>query len=445
MSSSLFTIASSGARAAKAALDVTSQNIANVSTEGYVRRSLSLAELASATAFGYTQEVSLSGVRIDGVSRNADLFRQAEVRRTGADAAKAGSELKGLENVEAALEQARLFPAMSSFEASLQRLTANPVDQSMRAQTLEDARTLAHTFNIAAQGLTEVGNGLRFEATDETGQVNLLAGELGRVNLQLARSQNGSSDQVRLLDARDNLLQKLSGYVDLSTTIGANQTVEVRLGGSGGPQLVSGGTVNPFAMTTAGDGTISFTLSGNPVTVSSGSLAGRAQALVAVRDNLLTLDTTANALQTAVNGVQTAGAALDGSAGLPLFTGSGAAGIALNLTSGNQIATAPGGAGAGSRDPANLNALRSALSSADISGQIDAQLFSASSAVAGRKVTSKALDTIAASAKIALSEQAGVDLDQEAVNLIRYQQAFQACGKAMQVASDLFDTILAIR
>ena len=57
----------------------------------------------------------------------------------------------------------------------------------------------------------------------------------------------------------------------------------------------------------------------------------------------------------------------------------------------------------------------------------------------------EALDAIASSARIALDEQAGVDLDQEAVNLVRFQQAFQASGKVMQVASDIFDTILAIR
>lgn len=445
MSSDLFTIASSGVRAARAALDVTAQNISNASTEGYVRRSMRLSELASATAFGYTQDVSLSGVRVDGMVRNADLFRQAEVRRTGADSARAGAELDGLKNVESALEKSNLASAMTNFEASLQRLAGNTVDPALRAQTLEDARTLSHTFNIAAQGLSEVGDGLRFEATDDTAQVNLLAGELGRINLQLARAQSGSSDQVRLLDARDTMLQKLSTYADVTTTVAADQTVEVRLGGSGGPQLVSGGTVQPFAMTTAGDGTISFTLAGNPVTLSAGSLAGKAQALVAVRDNSLALDTTANALITAANTAQASGAALNGSAGQPMFSGTGAAGITLSLTSGSQIATAPAGAGAGSRDPANLTALRNALNTADVTGKIDAQLFAASSAVSGRKITAQALESIADSARIALSEQAGVDLDQEAVNLVRYQQAFQACGKAIQIASDLFDTILAIR
>jgi flagellar hook-associated protein 1 FlgK len=71
-------------------------------------------------------------------------------------------------------------------------------------------------------------------------------------------------------------------------------------------------------------------------------------------------------------------------------------------------------------------------------------LFDVSSRVAGHEITADALDAIAASARISLEQQAGVDLDTEAANLIRYQQAFQASGRAMQVASDIFDSLIAI-
>jgi flagellar hook-associated protein 1 FlgK len=71
-------------------------------------------------------------------------------------------------------------------------------------------------------------------------------------------------------------------------------------------------------------------------------------------------------------------------------------------------------------------------------------LFDVSSRIAGHKITSDALDAIAASARISLEQQAGVDLDTEAANLVRYQQAFQASGRAMQVASDIFDALIAI-
>ena len=52
MSSDLLSIARSGAMAARVALDVTAQNIANASSDGYVRRSVRLAELASSGGFG---------------------------------------------------------------------------------------------------------------------------------------------------------------------------------------------------------------------------------------------------------------------------------------------------------------------------------------------------------------------------------------------------------
>src|SRR5512135_329613 len=57
-------------------------------------------------------------------------------------------------------------------------------------------------------------------------------------------------------------------------------------------------------------------------------------------------------------------------------------------------------------------------------------------------VTSKAQTSLLT--QVTKSQQAvsGVNLDEEAANLLRYQQAYQAAGKAMQIANTLFDTIL---
>lgn len=48
--------------------------------------------------------------------------------------------------------------------------------------------------------------------------------------------------------------------------------------------------------------------------------------------------------------------------------------------------------------------------------------------------------------QVTASQQAvsGVNLDEEAANLIRYQQAYQAAAKAMQIASTMFDTLLTL-
>lgn len=44
----------------------------------------------------------------------------------------------------------------------------------------------------------------------------------------------------------------------------------------------------------------------------------------------------------------------------------------------------------------------------------------------------------------AQQSESGVNLDEEAANLLRYQQAYQAAGKLMQIASTLFDALLNI-
>lgn len=445
MATDLLNIAKTGASAARTALDITAQNIANASTEGYVRRSVQLAEVASTGSTTQVRDISLSGVRVAGIARDADGFRQAEMRRTGSDAARASAELGGLEDGLSAVENSGLYDSITGFEGSLQALAANPTDSSLRASVLESARTMTNSFQLAAHGLDSVSQGLQSEATDAVSQVNLYAGELARVNLQLTRTSNGSSDQTALLDRRDNLLQSLSKLTDISTTVSPTQTVEVRLGGSAGQVLVSGGTTGTLAMTTASDGTLAFTVNGAATTLAGGSLAGQSQALGELAKNRNDLDTLANNLISAANGAQTGGVALDGSPGQPMFSGGGASNIAVTLTSGAGIATAPAGAGANSLDPANLTAIQSALSGAGISNGADNLLLDMSNLVAGRRTTKSALDTIAQSAKLAFDQQAGVNLDDEAVNLVRYQQAFQASGRVMQVASTLFDTILSIK
>lgn len=445
MGSDLLAIARSGVRAAKIGLDLTSQNIANASSAGYVRRSANFVEVAQAVGANRIGDLSLSGVRLDGIVRNADAFRQAEVRRTGSDVARGSAEVAGLANIESAIEQSGVYEAIVDFESSLQRLTQDPVDTSLRASVIEKARTMVNTFNIAGQEMAAAGEGLRFQATDGVTQVNRIAQELARTNSRLARASDVSSDQTALLDQRDKLLEDLSGFANIATTFGPDGQVQVRLGGTGGEDLVTGNTVATMALTTAADGTISFSVGANPLTLSGGSLAGQQLALTKETQLQGDLDQLVDDMVTSFNAAQTAGADLDGAAGVAIFAGNSAASFALIEDNGRRLATAPAGSAPGSRNATNLAAIRSALAGVNPAGTMDAILFDISGTLAGRNVTLGALQTIADTAKVALSAQAGVDLDQEAVNLVRFQQAFQASGKVMQVASDIFDTILAIR
>jgi flagellar hook-associated protein 1 FlgK len=60
------------------------------------------------------------------------------------------------------------------------------------------------------------------------------------------------------------------------------------------------------------------------------------------------------------------------------------------------------------------------------------------------EVTSIASEQIQTQAERSLQDVAGVNLDEEAANLIRYQQSYQAAGKVIQLAKQMFDTVLSI-
>lgn len=61
------------------------------------------------------------------------------------------------------------------------------------------------------------------------------------------------------------------------------------------------------------------------------------------------------------------------------------------------------------------------------------------------KITQQALTVVKDQAVQSRDKISGVNLDDEAAELIRFQQAYQASAKALQVSSQLFDSILQVR
>ena len=439
--SNLLNIGKSGAMAARAALDLTAQNIANAGNPDYARRSLAMAEVAATSGIGVEPGTALSGVRVDRVLRSDSLFLQNEARRTSGDLARADAELAGLTHAESAIEQAGIYGAIVDFEASLSRLASDPLGGALRAAALEDGRRLAETFHVASDALDVAESDARLKTDAGVEQVNLLAAELARTNVGIARAQPGTSGMAVLHDRRDALLR------DLAELSGGNASLD-QLGRAtvtlGGEVLVQGTQANLLSASANPDGSLAFTVGGNATILRSGSLLGGSQAMQAIGGLRTQLDDLAVQVIDTLNTAQASGTAPDGSAGQPFFSGTGAADMALALTSGSQIATAPAGSPAGSRDIGNLQALRDALSNGGPAQSADTLLFGLSSAIDARSVTRDALRTIADTAQVALSNKTGVDLDQEATNLLRYQQAFQANGRVIQAAADVFDTILGI-
>ncbi|MCL4673402.1 MAG: flagellar hook-associated protein FlgK [Sphingomonadaceae bacterium] len=447
MSGNLLQIGQSGAMAARAALELTGQNIANAGNADYARRSLSLADLTPTGSVAYTQGfTSGSGVRIDRVARADSVLLYAQARQSGSDLARATTELAGLREAEQSVEQAGIYPALVEFEAALGALRSDPLSPSLRAAVVERGRVLADSVRLGDSGLAGAMERGRFEASAGVAALNTDAGELARLNDALLRSRDGTSGQAALLDRRDALLARMAQATGITVEYGQRGMVDVRLGDGTGPYLVSGTAATALASVEQADGTIGFSLGGSPVALTGGSLAGAGQALAAQRDARAGLDAMALNLLTSVNTAQSAGVTPAGTSGLPFFAGTGARDLAVVLPDGDGLATAPAGSGPQSRSTANLDALRAALAGpGGPTAQADALLTGLSQAVAGRGVTRDVLATVAESAARALRAETAVDLDAEAADLLRFQQAFQASGRVIQAAAEIFDTILGIR
>lgn len=442
MSANMIAIASTGLKAARAALEVTSQNIANAGTDGYVRRSVALTEQSANNLRASYGEVTQLGVRVSGITRNVSAFSQSEVRRTTSDAARADTLVDGLTNLSDTADNSSVFTAITNFQSALSQMTSSPANSSLRANVVEAARTMAQSFNSANAGLQSAVTGAQSEASSGVSELNDLASSLATLNKRISGDTDPANNSAGLLDQRDTILQQMSALTNINTTFNDDNTVTVTLPGSPASTLVDHGTANSLSMNTGTDGNISFAVGANAFTPTGGSLAGQQQVISAGVTAKANLDTIANSMMTTINDAQANGVDLTGATGSAMFSGTGAANMAMVLTSPNQLAAASAGSSASSQNGTNLNAMIGALDSANVSGQMNDYLFGLSSAVASNTTMRDALDTIASNAKTSLAAASGVDLDTEAAALIRYQQAYQASSKVIQIASTLFDQLL---
>lgn len=442
MGANMIAIASSGLMAARAAMEVTSQNIANASTEGYVRRSVSLSELSANNLRSSYGEVSQLGVQVSAINRNVSTFDQGEVRRTTSDASRADALVDGLTQLSDTADNSGVFDAITTFQSALSQMTTSPANSSLRANVVEAARTMAQSFNAASTGLRAALSGMQDGVSNGVKSLNDLATSLAQLNTRISGDTDPAHNSAGLLDQRDAILQKMSAITNMTATINADNTATVQLGSGPGTVLVDHNTANTLSSTTGSDGNVTFAMGSTAFTPTGGSLAGQQQAISAGVTALSGLDTIANAMINTMNNGQGNGVDLTGATGSPMFSGSGAAGMTMVLTNANQLAAASAGSSANSQNGSNLSAMISSLSSANVSGQMNDYLFGLSSAVSGNTTMRDAFDSIASNAKTALAGASGVNLDTEAANLLQYQQAYQASGKVIQIASTLFDQLL---
>lgn len=442
--SDMLSIGASGVRAYQTALTTTSENIANAGTAGYSRRVSNPSEV-SAPSDGSNRTLNGLGVTVTGVTRTGSDLRSAEVRAAGSDLARSEAGVVWLERVEGALTANKLDERMTAFFNAATALAADPSASAPRATMLQAAASLANAF--AATGSAFDGALADLDGTAEAAvsDLNALSAGLAKVNSALGRTPENTSAQAALLDERDRLLESMSALTDVATSFDPAGRVSVRVGASG-PLLVQ---LDQAAVVTyaRNDSAVSFAAYGidgaHPIAPTGGALAGMAEGAARLSDGRDALGTLAVDFAAGVNAVQAAGEDLTGTAGAAMFEATGASDFRLILNDPRGIAAAS--PGAGERDNGNLAALTSLRSAEGFESQLTIVTTGNASALAGRRAIAEVQSTIRTNAVAARESVSGVNVDEEAVDLIRFQQAYQASSRVIQVARETLDTLFNIR
>ncbi len=240
----------------------------------------------------------------------------------------------------------------------------------------------------------------------------------------------------------------MSALIDVNVAVDDVGRATVRVGGNTGPVVADteGAAFFTFTMNTSGAVSILANRGNTSVALSpqGGSMAGMVDAagrIAGARDNLHFL---AGNFATQINDFQADGRDLSGNPGGPIFAvGDTPTDLSLALTDPRGIAAAA--VGEGPRGNGNMTALSNLRTSADWEGQFDDAITDNAALLTARRNVASAQGSIHTTAIAARDMVTGVDLDEEAVNLIRFQQAYQASSRVIQVARDILQTIIDIR
>jgi flagellar hook-associated protein 1 FlgK len=447
--SDLLGIGASGVRAYQSALTTVSENIANASTAGYTRRTSTINEISSSGGSATSRVLNdVGGSAVTGIRRIGDMFRSADVRSAGADLARSQTSVGWMDKIETTLSGNQLGDRMTSFFNSAKAIAADPTATTPRQAMLESATSVASSFATTGKGLDAIDQDIGATADDSVRTLNGLGVSLAKVNDAMARVQPGTAGAAQLSDQRDQLLEQVSAISDVSVTTDDLGRATVRLGGSGGPVFVAGNDAGYVTGARDDTGAMNFALhrdgASATLTPAGGVLAGvveGAQRVGAARDSLNSI---ATGFVDAVNGVQGQGQNLDGNVGSAMFAvGAAPTDIALVLTDPRGIAA--GGPGSGSRDNSNLANFETVRTSGKFEANTTALVSGNAAALAARKSVADAQGAIHDNAVAARDSISGVNIDNEAVDLLRFQQAYQASARVVQVARETFQSILTIQ
>ncbi len=373
-------IALSGLTSEQAALATTTNNVANVNTPGYSRQ---VPVLVSSNPVIIDPLTLGTGVTLQSIESVRDPILESRIQQETQNQGQLGALVSALSQTQVNFTSSSgdIGTAISNFFNSINQLSTNPADVSLRQGVLTAAGNLATAFNSSANQLTTQRGNLDQNVQQAVNQINQLTQQIAQLNGQISDLQNVGESPGSFIDQRTQLIAQLSSLVDVSV-IPSDNTLTLTT--ANGTALVAG--QQSFQLSTQPDPSGVLHVYAQNADIAGSIVSGQLGGLLQARDQQVPalqtqLDTLAAGLANSVNAVQTAGFDLNGVAGTNLFTpppvtGIGAAsGLSVAITDPTLIAASSDGT-AGSNG--NAEVMYALSSQAIIGGQTPTAYYSGS-------------------------------------------------------------------
>jgi flagellar hook-associated protein 1 FlgK len=430
--------------ATQAALNATSNNIANANTPGYTREVPQFSENAESLVGG---EVSGGGVSLDSLQSVRDELLNLQIQQQTSQQSSADAQSASLQQIQTSFAStgADIASSLTAFSKSLTQLSANPNNSAAQQGVLVSGQNLAESFNSTADGLTSAQSSADSQVTQTVAQINSLTKQIAQLNGQLSQLTQPGQDGGTVQDQRDQLVQQLSTLTGIS--ISQSSDGETITTANGAPLVMSGQSFS--LQTTTGSNGMQRVLdsAGNDITSSihGGQLGGAIQMRDQVIPGFLNqLNTLASQFATAFNAAQAKGFDSNGNVGGNFFsvspgTAGAAASLSVSITDPSLIAISSDGSAGSNGNVANLSA---ALTNALPSGQSVSSgyanlVFQVGSAASNASAQSTAIGQNLLQLTNQQSSVSGVNIDEETTNLIRFQTAYEAAARIVSTIQAL--------
>ena len=457
---SMLNIGTSALLTTQGALSTTSHNISNANTEGYSRQRTTQGTNIPHYTGGYYFG---SGVQITGVQRIFDEFLSDEVSNYTSQASQQETFLTFAKQVDDLLgsKELGINTGLEEFFNAVHEVANDPTAISARQVMLTQGQLLADRFNtldVQMQSFDKQIDGQISVVVEDINTITRGIAELNQaINAMHSTVDNPPND---LLDQRDQLINKLSEYVSVSTVRDDTGAMNVFIGT--GQVLVSGSSAISLSVISTTTSPVRNSVGYGPAStdisaqLTGGSLGGALQVRSEIIDSTRAqLSDLAFSIVDVFNTQHQAGIDLNGAAGgfffgdlsaIPATDYAGA--MKVVMTDPREIAASSvANAGVGNNENAAILADLQITKTLVGGTQTFADGYNALVAnVATRTHQAdlglKSQQGLLNQVKLRFDSVSGVNLDEEAANLIKFQQAYQAASQIITVSNTVFNALM---